>query len=144
MRSVVAAQVVGRAGDNSLARSPRGIGSTLGTRGPRYIQQLNPATHARTKDRAQQLDIAHDIGMRGKEIRQVDHAVELVGLLQVLEELIPRGMRRRLIAARFRGSDDLNVVPGERLGTKVIVNICGVANNQHFHGALLPLIPHLS
>ena len=82
--------------------------------------------------------------MRGKEIRQVDHAVELVGLLQVLKELIPRGMGRRFIAARFHGSDDLNVVPGERLGTKVIVNICGVADNQHFHGALLPLIPHLS
>jgi len=67
--------------------------------------------------------------MRGKEIRQVDYAVELVGLLQVLEELFPRSMRRRLIVARFRGSDDLNVVPGERLGAKVIVNICGVANN---------------
>ena len=76
--------------------------------------------------------------MRGKEIRQVDHAVELVGMIQVLEELFPRGMGRRLVAARFRGSDDLNVVPGERLGAKVIVNICGVANNQHLHGAPLP------
>lgn len=28
--------------------------------------------------------------------------------------------------------------PGERLGTKVIVNICGVANNQHLHGVPLP------
>ena len=76
--------------------------------------------------------------MRGKVIRQVDHAVELVGLLQVLEQLFPRGMGRRLIAARFRGSDDLDMVPGERLGIKVIVNICGVANNQHLHGAPLP------
>lgn len=124
--------------DNALARSPRGIGGALGTRGPRYIQQLDPATRARTKDRAQQLDIAHGVGMRGKVIRQVDHAVELVGLLQVLEELFPRSMRRRLIAARFRSSDDLNVVPGERLGAKVIVNICGVANNQHLHSAPLP------
>ena len=33
---------------------------------------------------------------------------------------------------------DLDMVPGERLGTKVIVNICGVANNQHLHGAPLP------
>ena len=54
--SVVAAKVVCRAGDNALARSPRGIGGTLGTRGPRYIQQLDPATRARTKDRAQRLD----------------------------------------------------------------------------------------
>lgn len=38
----------------------------------------------------------------------------------------------------FCGSDDLDMVPGERLGTKVIVNICGVANNQHLHGAPLP------
>ena len=66
--SVVAAQVVGCARDNALARSPRGIGGTLGTRGPCYIQQLDPATRARTKDRAQQLDIAHGIGMRGKVI----------------------------------------------------------------------------
>lgn len=140
----MAAQVVCRAGNNSLARAPRGIGGTLSTRGSRYIQQLYPAVRARTKDRTQQLDIAHGIGMWGKEIRQVDHAVKLVGLLQVLEELFPRGKGRRLITTRFRGSDDLNVVPGERLGTKVIVNICGVANNQHLHGALLPLIPHLS
>lgn len=66
--SVVAAQVVGCVRDNALARSPRGIGGTLGTRGSRYIQQLDPATSARTKDRAQQLDIAHGIGMRGKVI----------------------------------------------------------------------------
>ena len=45
-----------------------GIGGALGTRGPRYIQQLDPATHARAKDRTQQLDIAHGIGMRGKVI----------------------------------------------------------------------------
>jgi len=51
--------------DNALARSPRGIGGTLGTRGTCYIQQLDPATRARTKDRAQQLDFAHGIGMRG-------------------------------------------------------------------------------
>ena len=140
----MAAQVVSHSGDNALSRLLCGIGGALGARGPRYIQQLDPATHARTKDRTQQLDIAHGIGMRGKVIRQVDHAVELIGLLQVLEELFPRGMGRRLVAMRIRGGYDLNVVPGERLGTKVIVNICGVANNQHFHGAHLPLIPHLS
>ena len=66
--SVLAAQVVGCARDNALARSPRGIGGPRGPRGSRYIQQLDPATHAHTKDRAQQLDIAHDIGMRGKVI----------------------------------------------------------------------------
>lgn len=92
--SVVAAQVVGCVRDNALARSPRGIGGALSTRGPRYIQQLDPATRARTKDRAQQLDIAHGIGMRGKVIRQVDHAFELVGLIQVLQKLFPRGMGR--------------------------------------------------
>ena len=92
--SVVAAQVVGCVRDNALARSPRGIGGALGTRGPRYIQQLDPATRARTKDRAQQLDIAHGISMRGKVIRQVDHAVELVGLIQVLQKIFPRGMGR--------------------------------------------------
>ena len=68
--------------------------------------------------------------MRGKVIRQVDHAVELVGLIQVLEELFPRGMGRRLVAARFLRGYNLNVVPRECLGAKVIVNICGVANNQ--------------
>lgn len=123
--------------DNTLARSPRGIGGTLGTCGTCYIQQLDPATHARAKDRTQQLDIAHAIDMRGKVIRKIDHAVELIGLIQVLQKLFPRGMGRRLIAARFRGSDDLDMVPGERLGTKIIVNICGVANNQHLHGAPL-------
>lgn len=139
----MAAQVVGRAGDNALARLFCGIGGTLSARGPGYIQQLNPAPHARTKDRAQQLDIAKGLGMRREVVRQIDHAVELIGLIQVLQKFFPRGMRRRLVAMRIRGSDDLNVVPGERLGTKVIVNICGIANNQHFHGAPLPLIPHL-
>lgn len=124
--------------DNALARSPRGIGGTLGTCGPCYIQQLDPATHAGAKDRTQQLDIAHAIDMRGKVIRQVDHAVELVGLIQVLQKLFPRGMGRRLVATRVLRGDNLDMVPGERLGTKVIVNICGVANNQHFHGAPLP------
>ena len=76
--------------------------------------------------------------MRGKVIRQVDHAVELVGLFQVLKQLFPRGMGRRLIAARVLRGYDLHMVAGERLGTKVIVNICGVANNQHLHGVLLP------
>lgn len=76
--------------------------------------------------------------MRGKVIRKIDHAVELIGLLQVLEQLFPRGMGRRLVAARILRGYDLHMVPGERLGTKVIVNICGVANNQHLHGILLP------
>lgn len=76
--------------------------------------------------------------MRGKVIRQVDHAVELVGLIQVLQKLFPRGMGRRLVATRVLRGYDLHMVPGERLGTKVIVNICGVANNQHLHSAPLP------
>lgn len=80
--------------DNTLARSPRGIGGTLGTCGPCYIQQLDPATHARANDRTQQLDIAHAIDMRGKVIRKVDHAVELIGLIQVLQKLFPRGIGR--------------------------------------------------
>ena len=124
--------------DNAFARLFCGIGGILSARGPGYKQQLNPAPHARTKDRTQKLDIAHGISMRGKVIRQVDHAVELVGLLQVLEQLFPRGMGRRLITTRILGGYNLNVVPGECLGAKVIVNICGVANNQHLHGAPLP------
>lgn len=56
----------------------------------------------------------------------------------MLEQLFPRGMGRRLIAARVLRGYNLNVVPGECLGAKVIVNICGVANNQHLHGAPLP------
>jgi len=47
-------------------------------------------------------------------------------------------MGRRLIAARFLRGYNLNVVPRECLGAKVIVNICGVANDQHLHGVLLP------
>ena len=76
--------------------------------------------------------------MRGKVIRKVDHAVELIGLIQVLQKLFPRGMGRLLVAARVLRGYDLHMVPGERLGTKVIVNICGVANNQHLHSAPLP------
>ena len=130
------AQVVGSAGDNALAR----LGATgsrdivvmtgaLSTRGSRNEQKLHAASHTSTKHRAQQLDVAKSLGMRVEVGRKVDHALELVGLVQVLEELFPRGMGRRLIAARVLRSYDLNVVPGERLGAKVIVNICGVANN---------------
>ena len=115
-----------------------GIGGILSARGPGYIQQLNLAPHARTNDRAQQLDIAHDVGMRREVMRQVDDTVELVGLIQVLEEHFPRGMERRLVAARVLRGYDLHMVAGECLGAKVIVNICGVANNQHLHGVLLP------
>ena len=75
--------------------------------------------------------------MRGEVGRKVDHALKLVGLVQVLEEFFPRGMGRRLVTARVLRGYDLHMVAGERLGAKVIVNICGVANNQHFHGAPL-------
>ena len=76
--------------------------------------------------------------MRGEVGRKVDHALKLVGLVQVLEELFPRSMGRRLIAARVLRGYDLHMVAGERLGAKVIVNICGVANNQPFHGVPPP------
>lgn len=77
--------------------------------------------------------------MRGEVGRKVDHALKLVGLVQVREELFPRSMVRRLIAARVLRGYDLHMVAGERLGAKAIVNICGVANNQHLHGVLPPL-----
>lgn len=77
--------------------------------------------------------------MRGEVGRKVDHALKLVGLVQVLEELFPRSMGRRLIAARVLRGYDLHMVAGERLGAKVIVNISGFANNQHFHGVPPPL-----
>ena len=134
----MAAQVVGRARDNAFARLPRGIDGVLSGRRPRYIQQLNPAPHAGTEHRAQQLDIAHGIGMRSEVVGQVDHAIELVGLVQVLQQLFPRSMRRRLIAPRIVGSYNLNMIPGKRLSAKVVVNIRSVANNQHLHGAPLP------
>lgn len=76
--------------------------------------------------------------MRGEVGRKVDHALKLVGLVQVLEELFPRSMVRRLIAARVLRGYDLHMVAGERLGAKAIVNICGVANSQHFHGVPPP------
>ena len=76
--------------------------------------------------------------MRGEVIRQIDHAIELVGLVQVLQQLFPRSMRRRLVAPRIIGSYNLNMIPGKRLSAKVVVNIRGIANNQHLHGAPLP------
>lgn len=148
-RCIVTAQVVGSAGDNALARlgptGGRGVVVTsasgaLCTRGPRNKQQLHIASHTGTKHRAQQFDVAKSLGIRGKVGRKVDHAFELIGLVQVLQQLFPRGMGRRLIAARVLRGYDLHMVAGERLGAKVIVNICGVANNQHLHGVL----PHYS
>lgn len=98
-RGIVTAQVVGSAGDNALARLGATGGrdivvmaSALCTRGPGYIQQLHAASHASTKHRAQQLDVAKGLGMRGEVGRKVDHALELVGLVQVLQQLFPRGM----------------------------------------------------
>ena len=146
-RCIVTAQVVGSAGDNALARpgptGGRGVVVTsasgaLCTRGPRNKQQLHIASHTGTKHRAQQPNVAKSHGMRGEVGRKVDHALKLVGLVQVLEELFPRSMGRRLIAARVLRGYDLHMVAGERLGAKVIVNICGVANNQHFHGVPPP------
>ena len=146
-RCIVTAQVVGSAGDNALARlgptGGRGVVVTsasgaLCTRGPRNKQQLHIASHTGTKHRAQQPNVAKSHGMRGEVGRKVDHALKLVGLVQVLEELFPRSMGRRLIAARVLRGYDLHMVAGERLGAKVIVNIGGVANNQHFHGVPPP------
>ena len=76
--------------------------------------------------------------MRSEVVGQVDHAIELVGLVQVLQQLFPRSMRRRLVAPRIVGSYNLNMIPGKRLSAKVVVNIRSVANNQHLHSAPLP------
>ena len=75
--------------------------------------------------------------MRREIGREIDHAIELVSLIQVLQQLFPRGMGRRLIAARILGGNNLNMVSGERLGAKAVVNIRGIANNQHLHGTPL-------
>lgn len=40
--------------------------------------------------------------------------------------------------AAHRRHYNLNMVTGKRLGTKVVVNIRGIANNQHLHGAPPP------
>ena len=86
--------------------------------------------------RKTQLDVANGLGMRREIGREVDHTVEFVSLVQVLQQLFPRRMERRPVAARLVGRHDLNMVTGKRLGTKVVIDIHGIANNQHFHRAL--------
>lgn len=133
---IVAAQVVGRTGNDALAVLPRSVHRTVRSHGTSHKQQLNLATHASSKDGAQQLDVANGLGMRREIGREVDHTVEFVSLVQVLQQLFPRRMERRPVAARLVGRHDLNMVTGKRLGTKVVIDIHGIANNQHFHRAL--------
>ena len=134
--SIVAAQVVGRVGNNALAGLTRGIDVAIGARRPRHKQQLDLAVHAGTKHRAQQLDVAKGLGMRREVGREIDHAIELVGLVQMLQQLVPGRGSRRPVALRVVYSHDLHMIPGERLGTKVVIDIRSIANNQHFHRAL--------
>ena len=106
LRGIVATEVVGRAGDNALTRlggricGIRGIvGARRATgmfraRRPRHKQQLHTAAHAGTKHRAQQLNVAKSLGMRREISGEVDHAVELVGLVQVAQQLFPRAVGR--------------------------------------------------
>ena len=133
---IVAAQVVGRAGNDALAGLASGIDAAIGACRPRHKQQLDLAVHASAKDRAQQLDVAKGLGMRREIGRKIDHAIELVGLVQVLQQLVPgRGSGRPIALGILRGHD-LHMVPRERLGAKVVIDIRSIANNQHFHRAL--------
>ena len=133
---IVAAQVVGRAGNDALAGLTRGIDVAIDARRPRHKQQLDLAVHAGTKHRAQQLDVAKGLGMRREVGREIDHAIELVGLVQVLQQLVPgRGSGRPIALGVARGHN-LYMIARERLGTKVVIDIRSIANNQHFHRAL--------
>ena len=76
--------------------------------------------------------------MRSEISGEIDHTVELISLVQVAQQLFPRAVRRWL-ALRIICSYNLNMIARKRLGAEVIVNICGVANNQHLHGAPPPL-----
>ena len=133
---IVAAQVVGRVGNDALAGLAGGIDVAIGARRPGNKQQLDLAVHAGAKDRAQQLDIAKGIGMRRKVGGKIDHAIELVGLVQVLQQLVPGRGSRRPVALRVARGYDLHMVPRERLDAKVVIDIRSIANNQHFHCAL--------
>ena len=106
MRGVVATEVVGRAGNNALTRLggsicgikrigiARRAASNLRARRPRHKQQLHTTAHTGTKHRAQQFNVAKGLGMRSEISGEVDHAVELVGLIQVAQQLFPRGVGR--------------------------------------------------
>ena len=106
LRGIVTAQIIGRAGDNALTRlggsicGIRGIvgarraTGTFRARRPRYKQQLHTAAHTGTKHRAQQLNVAKSLGMRSEISREVDHAVELISLVQVAQQLFPRAVGR--------------------------------------------------
>lgn len=68
--------------------------SNLRARRPRHKQQLHTTAHAGTKHRAQQLNVAKGLGMRSEISGEVDHAVKLVGLIQVAQQLFPRAVGR--------------------------------------------------
>lgn len=135
MGRIVAAQVVGRTGNDALAGLSHGVHRTVRSHGTSRKQQLDLVTHASSNNGAQQLDIANNLGIWREIGRKVDHAVEFVSLVQALHQLFPRRIGRRPVAARFVGRHDLHMVTGKRLGTEVVIDICGIANNQHFHRA---------
>lgn len=139
MGRIVAAQVVGRTGNDALAGLSHGVHRTVRSHGTSRKQQLDLVTHASSNNGAQQLDIANNLGIWREIGRKVDHAVEFVSLVQVLHQLFPRRIGRRPVAARLVGRHDLHMVTGKRLGTEVVIDIRGIANNQHFHRAL-PLL----
>ena len=74
--------------------------------------------------------------MRRKVGGKIDYTIELVGLVQVLQQLFPRHVGRGPVVLRAARGHSLNMVPRERLGTKVVIDIRSIANNQHFHRAL--------
>ena len=102
----MATEVVGCAGDNALTRLggsicgikridiARRTAGAFRARRPRHKQQLHTAAHTGTKHRAQQLNIAKSLGMRGEISREVDHTVKLIGLIQVAQQLFPRAVER--------------------------------------------------
>lgn len=139
MGRIVAAQVVGRTGNDALAGLSHGVHRTVRSHGTSRKQQLDLVTHASSNNGAQQLDIANNLGIWREIGRKVDHAVEFVSLVQVLHQPFPRRIGRRPVAARLVGRHDLHTVTGKRLGTEVVIDIRGIANNQHFHRAL-PLL----
>ena len=106
MRSIVATEVVGRAGDNAFTRLggsicgikrigiARRAASTLRTCRTRHKQQLHTAAQTGTKHRAQQLNVAKSLGMRSEISGEVDHTVELISLVQVAQQLFPRAVGR--------------------------------------------------
>ena len=109
----------------------RNVHRTVRSHGTSHKQQLNLATHASSKDGAQQLDVANGLGMRREIGREVHHTVEFVSLVQVLQQLFPRRMERRPVAARLVGRHDLNMVTGKRLGKHFGISLFGLESLEN-------------